>query len=108
MLYNVYLHIYVNTNNVGASMALETAFVLADELSKTSTHYNDLQLSLTLWQKRRKPRVAQVRKEGHNIMKAYQLENSIAVYARHKLVKLAGSNGMLFSDAFDEVLQTPL
>mmetsp|Transcript_8829 Transcript_8829/g.14185 ORF Transcript_8829/g.14185 Transcript_8829/m.14185 type:complete len:405 (-) Transcript_8829:33-1247(-) len=103
-------HAVLPTAGEGASLALESAFVLAEELCKCGHgSYSDMQLGFRLWQKRRAPRIKAIRNEGHKVVKAYTVTNPLVVYARNKIVQFAGNSmAMLFSDAFSDIVETPI
>lgn len=90
------------TAGIGASMAMESAAVLADELSRTDAHF--IEHALSLYVKRRKKRVEDAQEDSRNLARAMFLKSATLAHIRDVTTKfftleqLAGS----IAKAFDE------
>lgn len=72
---------FLPTAGVGASMAMESAAVLADELSRTTARY--VPEAIDLYVKRRRDRVDAVQAESRRILKIMGLESRLLANARN-------------------------
>ncbi|MEZ5395012.1 MAG: FAD-dependent monooxygenase [Bryobacterales bacterium] len=93
---------FLPTAGVGASMAMESAAVLADELSRTDTRF--LPHALSLYVKRRKSRVESIQDDSRRLARAMFVKSATIAHIRdlatkfYSLESLAGS----MAEAFDE------
>ncbi len=97
-------HAVLPTAGVGASMAMESAAVLADELSRTDSRY--VGRALERFEARRHPRVNRVQRDSRVLGKAVGLELSPMVALRDAALRLAPDTA--FMKAFDTLLQGPI
>ncbi|GAB4169478.1 MAG: FAD-dependent monooxygenase [Terrimicrobiaceae bacterium] len=74
----------------GASMALESAAVLADELSRCDAE--SLPLAFSLYEKRRRPRVEAAQEEARRLAAWMTAESAAMVWTRERLLKLIPSD----------------
>ncbi|MGH7934851.1 MAG: FAD-dependent oxidoreductase [Candidatus Binataceae bacterium] len=83
-------HAILPTGGVGASMAMESAAVLADELSRADSR--DLPLALERYERRRRKRVDRIQSQSR-LLGRLALVNSSALSAlRNQLIKLYSAN----------------
>ncbi len=93
---------FLPTAGIGASMAMESAAVLADELSRTNTQF--LEHALALYVKRRQHRVESTQNDSRHLAKMMFIKSATVSHIRdvatkfYSLEQLAGS----ISKAFDE------
>ncbi|QDU12088.1 FAD-dependent oxidoreductase [Gimesia aquarii] len=93
---------FLPTAGIGASMAMESAAVLADELSRTNTRF--LEHALSLYVKRRKHRVESTQNDSRHLAKMMFIKSATVAHIRdvatkfYSLEQLAGS----IAKAFDE------
>lgn len=93
---------FLPTAGIGASMAMESAAVLADELSRTNTQF--LEHALSLYVKRRKHRVESTQADSRHLAKMMFIKSATVAHIRdvatkfYSLEQLAGS----IAKAFDE------
>jgi len=76
---------FLPTAGVGASMALESAAVLADELSRTDVHF--LPLALEHYEKRRKRRAEAFQQDSRNMARMMTIESAPLAWGRDQLLK---------------------
>lgn len=79
-------HAVLPTAGVGASMAIESAFVLADELSRASS--KNLSTALCRYESRRRKRVDRVQKQSRQMGWMIRVDNPVTAYARDTLFRL--------------------
>lgn len=93
---------FLPTAGIGASMAMESAAVLADELSRTNTQF--LEHALALYVKRRQHRVESTQNDSRHLAKMMFIKSATVSHIRdvatkfYSLEQLAGS----IAKAFDE------
>ncbi len=93
---------FLPTAGIGASMAMESAAVLADELSRTNAHF--VERALSLYVKRRKDRVERIQDDSRRLARTMFIKSASIAYIRnlvtkfYSLERLAGS----IAKAFDE------
>ncbi|XP_062502960.1 FAD-dependent urate hydroxylase-like isoform X2 [Corticium candelabrum] len=78
-------HAFLPSAGIGASMALESATVLAEELSRTDA--KRVQNAFRLYYKRRKTRCDKAQTDSRRLLKMMFLSNPILTWARDKLIK---------------------
>lgn len=83
---------FLPTAGVGASMAMESAAVLADELSRTTARY--VPEAIDLYVKRRRDRVDAVQAESRRILKIMGLESHLLTNARNLAMRFTTENLM--------------
>jgi len=76
---------FLPTAGVGASMALESAAVLADELSRTDTRF--LPTALEHYEKRRKQRAEAFQQDSRNMARMMTIESAPLAWGRDQLMK---------------------
>ncbi|MGH9586134.1 MAG: FAD-dependent oxidoreductase, partial [Acidobacteriaceae bacterium] len=79
-------HAVLPTAGVGASMAMESAFVLADELSRASS--KNVSTALCRYESRRRRRVDRVQKQSRQMGWMIRVDNRVTTYARDTLFRL--------------------
>lgn len=77
---------FLPTSGVGASMAMESAAVLADELGRTDARM--LPFALDLYEKRRKKRVEPIQDDSRNLARMMMVDLEPLAWGRDQLVKL--------------------
>ncbi|QDV48062.1 FAD-dependent monooxygenase [Gimesia fumaroli] len=93
---------FLPTAGIGASMAMESAAVLADELSRTNTEF--LEHALSLYVKRRQHRVESTQSDSRHLAKMMFIKSATVAHIRdvatkfYSLEQLASS----IAKAFDE------
>jgi len=93
---------FLPTAGIGASMAMESAAVLADELSRTNARF--VEQALSLYVKRRKGRVESIQDDSRRLARAMFVKSATVAHIRDLVMKfysfeqLAGS----IAKAFDE------
>lgn len=93
-------HAILPTAGVGASMAIESAFVLADELSRASS--KTVPSALRRYESRRRRRVDTVQKQSRQMAWMIRAGNPVTSYARDTLMRLVPSS--LFMAMFKPLL----
>jgi FAD-dependent urate hydroxylase len=95
---------FLPTAGVGASMALESAAVLADELSRTNARF--LPEAFTLYEKRRKERSEAAQDESHKLA-AWLSTSSVALaWTRDQFLRLASEHSL--ADTVAKSLEEPI
>lgn len=97
-------HAILPTAGIGASMAMESAAVLAEELSRTDAVY--VERALERYFARRKPRVDRVQRDSRLLGKAVELSRSPLVALRDAAVRHMSEATL--SKAFTRVLEGPI
>ncbi|HYF63755.1 MAG TPA: FAD-dependent monooxygenase [Herpetosiphonaceae bacterium] len=97
-------HAMLPTAGIGASMAMESAAVLADELARTDSRY--VGRALERFHARRKPRVDKVQRESRLLGKTIEMTSPAAVAIRDALMRRAPQATL--SRAFARLLQGPI
>ena len=93
---------FLPTAGIGASMAMESAAVLADELSRTDTGF--LEHALSLYEKRRRRRVERIQDDSRRLGRTMFVKSATVARIRnlatrfYSIERLAGS----IAQAFDE------
>ncbi|MCH5373116.1 MAG: FAD-dependent monooxygenase [Planctomycetes bacterium] len=93
---------FLPTAGIGGSMAMESAAVLADELSRTNARF--VEQALSLFVQRRKKRVEQIQKASRRLARIMFVKSSLFSSLRNQMARfysvkqLAGS----IANAFDE------
>ncbi|GJL82636.1 MAG: oxidoreductase [marine bacterium B5-7] len=93
---------FLPTAGIGASMAMESAAVLADELSRTNARF--VERALSLYVKRRRSRVESIQDDSRRLARTMFVKSSTVAHIRdlatkfYSLERLAGS----IAKAFDE------
>jgi FAD-dependent urate hydroxylase len=77
---------FLPTAGIGASMAMESAAVLADELDRTDAHY--LPNALSLYEKRRRKRAEAAQDDSRKIAKLMFVESLPLAWGRDQLMKM--------------------
>jgi 2-polyprenyl-6-methoxyphenol hydroxylase-like FAD-dependent oxidoreductase len=77
---------------VGASMALESAAVLADELSRTNARF--LPEAFTLYEKRRKARSEAAQDDSHKLAAWLSTSSAALAWTRDQFMKLASEHSL--------------
>jgi len=75
---------FLPTAGIGASMAMESASVLADELSRAGAR--DIPTALARYEKRRRARVEAAQTDSRKLSKLMFMRNPFAVWARNQAV----------------------
>ncbi|MCB0717689.1 MAG: FAD-dependent monooxygenase [Bacteroidetes bacterium] len=90
------------TAGIGASMAMESAAVLADELGRTDVHY--LEHALSLFVKRRRKRVEDVQSDSRRLARAMFIESPTLGRLRDLATRFYSLEGLAGSiaKAFDQ------
>lgn len=93
---------FLPTAGIGASMAMESAAVLADELSRVNA--DSLELALHAYEKRRRHRVERVQGESRQLARMMFVESGMLAWGRDQLTKLYSIKQLAGSiaKAFDE------
>ncbi|ETO93114.1 FAD-dependent oxidoreductase [Legionella oakridgensis] len=93
---------FLPTAGVGASMALESAAVLNDVLSRTSTEF--IPHALSLFEKRRKARVEGAQNDSRKLAKMMFVSSSFATWMRNYFTKVMSVQSLMKSimKGFDE------
>ena len=97
-------HAILPTAGIGASMAMESAAVLAEELSRTDAVY--VERALERYFARRKPRVDRVQRDSRFLGKAVELSRSPLVALRDAAVRRMSEATL--ARAFARVLEGPI
>ena len=93
---------FLPTAGIGASMAMESAAVLADELSRTDVRF--LEQALSLYVKRRRHRVERIQDDSRSLGRSMFVKSATVAHIRdlatrfYSIERLAGS----IAQAFDE------
>jgi 2-polyprenyl-6-methoxyphenol hydroxylase-like FAD-dependent oxidoreductase len=99
-------HAVLPTAGTGATLAMESAAVLAEELCRSTPAYRDIQHALLMWQMRRAPRIQRVRQEGNLLATAITWSNPLAVFYRNFMT--SNLPGNYFSDSMMKLLYDPI
>lgn len=93
---------FLPTAGIGASMAMESAAVLADELSRTDTHF--VEHALSLYVKRRRDRVESIQDESRRLARTMFVKSASIAHLRDLITKFYSLEGLAGSiaKAFDE------
>jgi 2-polyprenyl-6-methoxyphenol hydroxylase-like FAD-dependent oxidoreductase len=75
-------HAVLPTVGTGATLAMESAAVLAEELCMTDEKWPALQLALEHYQARRAPRIYHVRREANSLADVISWRNPLALMFR--------------------------
>lgn len=86
---------FLPTAGVGASMALESAAVMADELSRTNSTY--LTNALDLYVKRRRKRVEAAQNQSRWLARLVFVRSRVLAYARDRIFSFASMEQMVGS-----------
>jgi 2-polyprenyl-6-methoxyphenol hydroxylase-like FAD-dependent oxidoreductase len=78
---------FLPTAGIGASMAMESAAVLGDELSRAGAH--DIPLALTFFEKRRRARVEAAQNDSRKLSKLMFMKSRPLVWARNQAIRFA-------------------
>lgn len=92
------------TAGVGASMAMESAAVLADELSRADTH--TIPHALQLYEQRRRHRVDKVQADSRTLAKMMFIENTPLAFGRDVLMKFYSQEQ--FVKSFVKIYDEPI
>ncbi|WED42807.1 FAD-dependent oxidoreductase [Legionella cardiaca] len=95
---------FLPTAGIGASMAMESAAVLADELSRTDKHYLDWALSL--YQKSRQQRVEKMQKDSRQLAKFMFVKSPFWAKLRNKLLHFYSIKSL--AKSIDKSFQEPI
>jgi 2-polyprenyl-6-methoxyphenol hydroxylase-like FAD-dependent oxidoreductase len=93
---------FLPTAGIGASMAMESAAVLADELSRTNARF--VEQAMSLFVQRRKKRVERIQQASRRLARIMFVKKSLPAFLRNQITRfysveqLAGS----IAKAFDE------
>lgn len=93
---------FLPTAGVGASMAMESAAVLADELSRTNARF--VEHALSLYVKRRRDRVERIQEDSRRLARAMFVKSASIAHVRNLIAKfysleqLAGSMSKWFDE----------
>ena len=87
-------HLVVSGGVIGASFALESATVLAEELSRTDPTQSQIARSLEVYQNRRFRRCHHYGEHSRWALNVTFVSNPILVWARGKLTKAMSSNSL--------------
>jgi FAD-dependent urate hydroxylase len=88
---------FLPTAGIGASMALESAAVLADELSRTNARF--LPRAFALYEKRRKGRSEKEQDESHNLAAWLSTSSAALAWTRDQFLRFASANSLAASVA---------
>ena len=93
---------FLPTAGIGASMAMESAAVLADELSRTDTHF--VEHALSLYVKRRRDRVERIQDDSRRLARTMFVKSPSIAHIRDLATKFYSLEGLAGSiaKAFDE------
>lgn len=97
-------HAVLPTGGVGATLAMESASVLVDELSRADSKY--LNFALNNYVARRRKRVDRIQAESRSYGKVMFLQNPVAVALRNWLFSISGSKALFkyWENLFTEVI----
>lgn len=95
---------FLPTSDAGASMAMESAAVLADELTRTDAHY--LNWALLLYQKRRKPRVEAAQDDSRSLAKHMFVKSAMSSKIRNFILRKQSIENI--SESIEKIFQTPI
>ncbi len=93
---------FLPTAGIGASMAMESAAVLADELSRTDTHF--VEHALSLYVKRRRDRLERIQDDSRRLARTMFVKSPSIAHIRDLATKFYSLEGLAGSiaKAFDE------
>lgn len=95
---------FLPTAGVGASMALESAAVLADELTRTDAHF--IPYALEMYEKRRRTRVEAAQNESRKLAVWMATESAPLVWTRDRFLKIASVESL--AQNISESLKQPI
>lgn len=95
---------FLPTAGIGASMAMESAAVLADELSRTDTRF--LEHALSLYVKRRRRRVESIQTDSRRLARAMFVESATIARLRDLATRFYSLEG--FAGSIAEAFETPI
>lgn len=95
---------FLPTSDAGASMAMESAAVLADELTRTDRYHLDW--ALQLFEKRRKPRVQAAQDDSRNLAKHMFVKSILSSQIRNFMLRKQSVKSL--SESIDKTFQTPI
>lgn len=95
---------FLPTAGVGASMALESAAVLADELSRTDARF--LPEAFALYEKRRKERSEAAQDESHKLAAWLSTTSAALAWTRDQFLRLASEHSL--ADTVAKSLEDPI
>ena len=95
---------FLPTSDAGASMAMESAAALADELTRTDTYHLDW--SLLLYQKRRKPRVEAAQDDSRSLAKHMFVKSAVSSSIRNYMLRQHSLKSI--SESIDKIFQIPI
>ena len=76
---------FLPTAGIGASMAMESASVLAEELSRVNAR--EIPQALSFFEKRRRPRVEAAQTDSRKLSKLMFMRNPITAWARNRAIR---------------------
>ena len=85
------------TAGIGASMAMESAAVLADELSRTNAHF--VEQALAFYSKRRRSRVESVQDDSRRLARTMFMKSATLAYIRDLATRFYSMEGLAGSIA---------
>jgi 2-polyprenyl-6-methoxyphenol hydroxylase-like FAD-dependent oxidoreductase len=93
---------FLPTAGIGASMAMESAAVLADELSRTDARF--VERALSLYVKRRRGRVERIQDNSRSLARTMFVKSTLVTYIRNLATKFYSLERLASSvaKAFDE------
>jgi len=95
---------FLPTSDAGASMAMESAAVLADELTRTDVYH--LEWALQLYQKRREPRVIAAQDDSRNLARQMFVKSAISSRLRNYLLQRYSLKSL--SENIERIFETPI
>jgi 2-polyprenyl-6-methoxyphenol hydroxylase-like FAD-dependent oxidoreductase len=95
---------FLPTSDAGASMAMESAAVLADELTRTDQYHLDW--ALLLYEKRRKPRVEAAQDDSRSLAKHMFVKSAVSSQIRNYMLRQHSIKSI--SESIDKSFQTPI
>ncbi len=95
---------FLPTSDAGASMAMESAAALADELTRTNQYHLDW--ALLLYQKRRKPRVEAAQDDSRNLAKHMFVKSAVSSQIRNYMLRQHSMKNI--SESIDKIFQASI
>lgn len=95
---------FLPTSDAGASMAMESAAVLADELTRTDNYHLDW--ALLLYQKRRQARVEEAQEDARSLAKHMFVKSLVSSQIRNYFLRQHSIKSM--SESIDKMFQHPI
>lgn len=95
---------FLPTSDAGASMAMESAAVLADELTRTDLYR--MEWALSLYEKRRKPRVEGVQNDARSLARQMFVKSAISSRLRNYMLQRYSLKTL--SDNIEKFFQLPI